>query len=180
VPPSAIAGTRADMRIVRPIMTVKMYIHDVLYRMDSTVPKGAEGELHKLWDDIETMPPEVMAACFPGLQEIIAEAGRRGGSPKAAELFRLYRQWMFVQFCNQVSEGYAMVYVNDVELERARAAVRAIEKKILAENPGVDSDKVWNEAAKPVRFPANPDQCKRNVVELLNANPRGAFEVERP
>jgi hypothetical protein len=148
--------------------------------MDLTVPKGAEGELRKLWDDFETMPPEVMAACFPGLQEIIAEAGRRGGSPKAAELFRLYRQWMFVQFCNQVREGYAMVFVNDIELERARKAVKAIEAKLKADDPDLNPTQVWNDAGRKSQISVGPEQCQRTLANLLNSNPLGAFEFQRP
>ena len=45
-------------------------------------------------------------------------------------------QYIFVKFCNEVRQGYAVVHVNDVELDRARTAIKAIEAKLVVEGIG--------------------------------------------
>jgi hypothetical protein len=120
------------------------------------------------------------AQCFPGFAEMIYAARERNTSPLASHMFDVYRSWIYVSLCNQVRAGYMLVYVNDVELERARAAVKAVEKKFQVDDPKLDIAQLWKAASEPTSMPVTQDQCQRTLINLLHENPDGAFRIERP
>jgi hypothetical protein len=47
------------------------------------------------------------------------------------KLYLSYRLYAYAKGCNDVRQGYAVVYVNDVQIERARLRIQAIEKDTL-------------------------------------------------
>jgi hypothetical protein len=76
--------------------------------------------------------------------------------------------------------GYLLVFVNDIELDRARQAVKASERQLQEKDPNLNTTAIWNEASKQTSLPIGPDQCKRTLGNLLNSSPKGAFQVPRP
>jgi len=78
-----------------------------------------------------------MTACFTEVQEAVAKQQDliRESKRPVNQLFMAYKLYSHVQFCNEVRQGYMVVWINEVELERARQATKAIEKVALAENP---------------------------------------------
>jgi hypothetical protein len=99
-------------------------------------------------------------------------------------VFRGYQMYINVTLCNQVREGYLVQYVNDVELERANKAIKAIVEQQKKRDPNLDADYAWNEAkqehnrSKP---PITLDYCQNVYLQsLLRASPQPVFNVEKP
>ena len=78
-------------------------------------------------------------------------------------LFRGYQYYAHVKFCNDVREGYLVKYVNDVELERAEIAIKAIVAQTTKEDATIDTDDVWKKALKAVAGQFAEMQCLRKV-----------------
>jgi peptidoglycan hydrolase-like protein with peptidoglycan-binding domain/uncharacterized protein YecT (DUF1311 family) len=88
---------------------------------------------------------ETAYACLPDLMPLIADFRKvQDLQNKAAEaaaveaakpenqLFRAYRLYAFIKYCNELRQGYVMIYINDVEMDRAREKIEGIEKDSLA------------------------------------------------
>jgi hypothetical protein len=86
-------------------------------------------------------------------------------------LRRAYWQYMYVGSCYRVREGYLVVWINDIELERARGAVTRIENEVLNEEPTINIAAVWKEVAD--RKPASiyEAQCKPAYNVLIETAP---------
>jgi len=106
-------------------------------------------------------------------------------------LYRAYSLYSFIQLCNQVREGYLATSINDVELQRARTASKAIEKELIAKDPTIDPDKTFAEADQSARSvlsrfkgretsEAFRRECKSALDELLSASPVSPYETHRP
>jgi hypothetical protein len=189
---SKIAEIQAEMnstfRPTMPSKTVKKYLEDFLYGIEiklygpqirSKQPYPRQ-EMEKLWKFVSTSEFSAIEECFPGFSAIIFQARQRNVSLKAAQLFDVYRSWIYISACNEIRSGYLVVFVNDIELQRARAAVKAIEKKLQSEDQNLDMTEIWNEAGKPIRMSIGQAQCQRTLANLLYSNPNGAFQVLRP
>ena len=50
-------------------------------------------------------------------------------------IFKGYQFYSAVDFCHQVREGYMVVYINDIELRRAKQAIKALVDKVRSEEP---------------------------------------------
>ena len=96
-------------------------------------------------------------------------------------LFRGYQYYAHVKFCNQVREGYLVKYVNDLEMERAEKAIKALVDKTTAEDTSIDTDYVWKEALKAVKGKyANDVLCRNSLVELFNLSPEPVYPITKP
>jgi hypothetical protein len=137
-------------------------------------------EMERLWDFHKNSDIPTIAACFLGYDEMIYEARRRNVTKLTAKLFDVYRSWIYVDVCNKARAGYAVVFVNDIELERARKAVKAIEAKLKTDDPDLNPTQVWNDASRKSQIRVSPEQCQRTLANLLNLNPLGAFQFQRP
>jgi hypothetical protein len=83
-------------------------------------------------------------------------------------LLSAYKGYIYVKYCNEVRQGYLSVYVNDVEFERARVAVKAIEKDALAEDNTMNTGTMWNDAILQVKGSyADQYRCQSSLNELL-------------
>jgi hypothetical protein len=99
-----------------------------------------------------------------------------------------YTQYSFVQLCHQVRKGYAIIDINDDELQRARAAAKAIETAAIAEDPTINPDKEFVEADKLARstFSDGEDKerigelCRSVLNELLSSSPVSPYQTHRP
>jgi hypothetical protein len=57
-----------------------------------------------------------------------------GLSPTASNFDKLYyafRVYAMVRACNEARKGYAMIYLNEVEMDRARVKIKAIETEAI-------------------------------------------------
>ena len=124
------------------------------------------------------------------------EHQRRAEIERAAKLpvnrlYRAYSLYSFIQLCNQVREGYLATSINDVELQRARTASKAIEKELIAKDPTIDPDKTFAEADQSARSvlsrfkgretsEAFRRECKSALDELLSASPVSPYQTQRP
>ncbi|WP_316186622.1 hypothetical protein [Bradyrhizobium sp. SZCCHNRI2014] len=82
-----------------------------------------------------------------------------------------YEQYMYVTSCHRAREGYLVVWINDVEMDRARQAVTRLEKEILREDSTINVDEVWNEIAKIKPSTVYEYNCKPAYNELIMAAP---------
>jgi hypothetical protein len=99
-------------------------------------------------------------------------------SPTEERLRGAYGAYSIVQLCNQDREGYAVTYINDVELQRARTASKAIEVAAIAEDPTINPDKAFAEADKYARsefsrWRPEPfrEMCRAALEQLLAMSP---------
>ena len=136
---------------------------------------------------IRTVNLETWKACFPGLATLLSEETlRREAENRRTEAQRVeaakpinrlrkaYFSYLVVKRCYDVRLGYQLVYVNEVELERARLAVSAIENSILKEDPSINKNDPWQEAAEVIRTSTQPVEqyfCQKTYNDLLNAAP---------
>jgi hypothetical protein len=119
--------------------------------------------------------------CFPGFAKVLAEYRQKiqdqekAKAEAAAEarkpvnrLLIAYGRYAFVKYCNEVRQGYLMVYVNDIELERARIAVRGIESDAIREDPSLNTDAVWKLANAAIKGEyVEQSICQLRLNELL-------------
>jgi hypothetical protein len=93
----------------------------------------------------------------------------------------LKKRLVYIQFCNEVRQGYLVTYVNDIERERARVAVKAIEKAALAEQADLDTDAIWTLARKAmVGKHAYQEQCRVELEALLRNSPVPTYDIRKP
>jgi hypothetical protein len=184
-------------------------LHSVLKkRLDEiwiTIPLGQRRNI-QYWGPprfLEEYNEEPQALiCFPELAALVkeqrqiiavAEAAKQAAEQKAQaeraaenakphnRLYIAYQRWVYIQFCNEVRQGYLVTYVNDIERERARVAVKAIEKAALAEQADLDTDAIWTLARKAmVGKHAYQEQCRVELEALLRNSPVPTYDIRKP
>jgi hypothetical protein len=90
------------------------------------------------------------------------------------QLKQAYFAYLIVKRCYDVRLGYLLVYINEVEMERARLAVSAIEISILKEDPSIDKNNAWEETVRLINSSnVHVEQyfCQKTYNDLLNAAP---------
>jgi hypothetical protein len=92
-----------------------------------------------------------------------------------------YRLYHYVSVCNQAREGFLVTSVNDVELERGRKAVKAIEARALNDDPSIDTDNVWQTSLKQPYFGSiHEEVCRAAIVRLVNSSPQPVWNTDKP
>jgi hypothetical protein len=126
---------------------------------------------------------KAMTVCFTEVQEAVAkrQAAIAESKKPVNQLFVAYKLYAHVQFCHQVRQGYMVVWINEVELERARQAAKAVEKVALSENPDLDTDTLWRKAKEAAKgFRAWDWSCRAVFSELLAMSPVSPYKSEKP
>jgi hypothetical protein len=119
-------------------------------------------------------------AARPAREAAEREAARIEALP-SNRLFNGYRLYGYVKFCNEVREGYMVQYVSDIELERARKAIKAIAARATKDDASINTDDVWQKARGTLdRLRADDVMCHNSLVELLNVSPEPVFNIEKP
>jgi hypothetical protein len=97
-------------------------------------------------------------------------------------LTRSYARYIFVQWCNQVRDGYLVVYVNESEAKWAKRAINAIQTGVTEQDSSIDTKKLWDEAWSVVRRTMNPDRdtCQFQLTKLVNQSGINVFKIEKP
>jgi hypothetical protein len=91
----------------------------------------------------------------------------RDSHDNAEALLAAYKRYAVVKYCNQTRQGYVAVYVNDIELDRARTAVKAIEDKVVAADKDLNTDTLWKRALSELNgVDISRDQCQLSLHEL--------------
>jgi hypothetical protein len=133
-------------------------------------------------------------ACFPEVWEFARGAdkfqkefqqrqheARIEAAKPVSRLKQAYSSYMVVKRCYDMRLGYQLVYINDVELERARGAVNAIEASILKEESSINTTEAWQESVQWIEASKQPVEqyfCQRTYNDLLNAAPPSPPEKE--
>ena len=92
-----------------------------------------------------------------------------------------YRHYMIVRSCNEIRQGYLLQYVNDVEFDRATAAIKAIVKKAKADDPSIDSDSEWKQAVQAATgTPITQETCQMHLAQLLRSSPLTVYSTDKP
>jgi hypothetical protein len=112
------------------------------------------------------------------------EEAARQAAEAAKPINRLYRGYQYyahIKFCNEVREGYLVKYVNDVELERAEIAIKAIVAQTTKEDAAIDTDDVWKKALKAVVGQyAEIEVCKASLIQLFKLSPQPVYQIAKP
>ena len=104
---------------------------------------------------------DTLQACYPGLSDLLREETlRREAENRRKELERIeaakpikrqaYFNYMVVKRCYDVRLGYQLVYINEVELERAKEAVSAIETSAVQADSSIDTGNTWQEGVRMI------------------------------
>lgn len=84
------------------------------------------------------------------------------------KLYEGYWRFALVQYCHKVREGYAVIFVSDPEFERSETIAKAIEKKAIAEDGSLETNKIWRQAVDHNNgLPVSRNWCQRAYRELL-------------
>jgi hypothetical protein len=81
-----------------------------------------------------------------------------------------YARYIFLKRCYEERIGYAMVYLNEIEFERARWAIKMIENLLVDREPELDKDAAWKRAVDPdgpqIILRPNFDNCHREMLAI--------------
>jgi hypothetical protein len=106
------------------------------------------------------------------------EAERHSPSGRVIEAYAKYR---VVRYCNEVRRGYLVQYVNDDELARATTAIQAIVRKAKNDEPGINTDALWNNSANLANDrPVGVEWCQRYLEDLLRMSPVALYDQSKP
>jgi hypothetical protein len=96
-------------------------------------------------------------------------------------LVNAYKVYSNVAFCNEVRQGYAYVWINDVEFERAKVAVKAIEDALKAEKADIDTKTLWQKAVQEARgWQADQWSCQQAYSTLRGLSPTSMYPIQKP
>jgi hypothetical protein len=127
----------------------------------------------------------MIVECFPEVRAAKAKYQEAVAAAKLPQnrLFRAYKLYAEVQFCSQVRQGYALVWVNDVELERAHIAAKAVEKAAVAEQSDLNTTDLWQQAVRSMKaenWMANSWNCQQALEMLVHMSPVGVYTYQKP
>jgi hypothetical protein len=128
-----------------------------------------------------------MTACFPEVQDAVAKQQAliaESKKPKS-QLFVAYKLYAFAQFCHQLRQGYVVVYINDVEMERLRVVTKAIERRALVDDADLNTDALWRSAhetamTKNSGWYGTEATCRQAKNELMNMSPVSVYTYQKP
>lgn len=86
-------------------------------------------------------------------------------------LQRAYWLYMYARGCHQARQGYVVVWLNDVQLERARNSIKAIEQGVVQEDPSIDPTEEWKRVTEIQPTGVWEHECPRMFNELLALAP---------
>jgi hypothetical protein len=108
----------------------------------------------------------------PGMAEGVAQI--RQGIEEAKPVNQLraaYYRYSYIQNCYNIRLGYLAVWINDVELQKAKEAVTRREKMLLEQDRTLDTTAVWNavQTNKPRLYYEH--ECRQHYRDLLLSVP---------
>lgn len=116
------------------------------------------------------------------------EAARRSAAEREVEnaspqgqLRRAYSLYILLRWCHATREGYLVQYINDVEMQRVDAAIKAIVGKWRKVEPEMDTDLLWRQANQMTagRY-VSTNVCSSGYQELVSMSPIPAIRIEKP
>jgi hypothetical protein len=94
---------------------------------------------------------------------------------------KAYSLYIMLRWCHEVRSGYAVKYINDVEMQRVETALMAILKKQKENEPGMNTDALWQQADKETAGkPIVMDACRWWLQQLIDMSPVPVVRVEKP
>jgi hypothetical protein len=179
-----------------PFLSIQGILQAFADRLDSEFQKevgepssGLEERalVERLEKAIRTVNLDTWKACFPRLATLLREENlRREAENQRKELERIeaskpinrlrqaYFAYIVVKKCYDVRLGYQLVYINEVEMERARLAISAIETSILKEDQSINASDAWQETVRLTSVSKETVEqyfCKKTYTDLLNTAP---------
>jgi hypothetical protein len=108
------------------------------------------------------------------------EQARLGRLP-TNRLFNSYRLYAYVKFCNDVRQGYLVQYINDLELDRADKAIKAVVAQITKEDTSINTDDIWEKALRSLAGRYAEDAVCRNALnQLFKMSPEPVYTIPKP
>jgi len=118
-------------------------IEEVLENIDKESKNDPKGGIEVLtaMAEIPGLPAEYKTDVNELKEKRVAELRLR------TDLLDAYGMYKLISYCYEKREGYLIVFINDIELDKARKQVKAIEKTITSKIE-LDTDEVWEELMK--------------------------------
>jgi hypothetical protein len=108
-------------------------------------------------------------------QKIAAEKARQQQIEMAKPVNQLrlaYYRYSYIRSCYKIRLGYLAVWINDVELQRAKDAVTTRERMVLEQDSTINTDTEWSnvQAKMPQWYYEN--ECRQYYNALITSIPR--------
>lgn len=152
---------------------------------NSPIRRGGFYEMQKFEAEMARLDSGSLPACFPALVSILDRAAERqvahwrkvkqqliDDAKPGNRLMDAYLNYVVVSRCNEVRRGYTYVFVNDVELQRAKEAVADIERSALKAEPEINADRKWAEANRLRLDSFDRLRCQYALSKLMRLAPR--------
>jgi len=97
-----------------------------------------------------------------------------GGQPRA-QLVRSYRAYIDVKKCFDSRKGYAAVYLNEEQMQRARQWIKGIEGSLTSANRDLETSLLWKEANEPEKSTAEDSELAA-IMQLGDIVGRGSLK----
>jgi hypothetical protein len=121
-------------------------------------------------------------------REAAQERARFAALP-STRLLNGYRFFAHVRFCREARDGYASIYINDVEYERAEKVIKAIVEQTTKEDAAMNTDDVWEQALQSIAGHLQPYRatqdgqrqvCQHSLQQLFNMPPTPVYSIQKP
>jgi hypothetical protein len=83
----------------------------------------------------------------------------------------LYANYKYVKLCYATRLGYLVVWINDVEMDRTKTAVSAIERELLSQDPSLNTRDLWNAVGEPRPQHVEEHVCRQTYSQVLSLAP---------
>jgi len=109
--------------------------------------------------------------------------------PPDQRLIMAYMAYAHVAWCHEARAGYAYQAISPVELDRAKAVVKAVAAQSTKADPSIDTNRAWElsvEAASKNMEPRKVDKpgfrevCQDVLRQLYELSPTPVYRVEKP
>jgi hypothetical protein len=103
------------------------------------------------------------------------------GAQPQNQVRKAYSLYIMLRWCHELREGYAVQYVNDVEMQRVETSLAAILKRQKEKEPGMDTDALWQQADQSTNGkPIIQGACRMWLQQLTDMSPVPAIRVQKP
>jgi hypothetical protein len=112
----------------------------------------------------------LLASCLAVLPTV-ASAQTPAQSKSFNTLLQAYGGYIVSKYCHDTRNGYLLQWVNDAEIDKARAYVKHLEDEAQKAFDGqLDTDKLYREARRYVQgYPVNGSNCHVAYRQLMSS-----------
>jgi len=171
------ARTYTDNMIRTILSNFVDYIRDFA-NMDQrySTASGRNGS-NEIKEAVKRLSPTEFEACFPQVVKFTRDLKQQQDEARVEaakpinRLRVLYTNYIYLKACYEARLGYLAVWINDVEMDRVKRAVSAIEEKLLSQDSTLNAEDVWNEVKDRRAESVYENQCRLTYNLVMRSAP---------